>query len=54
MMDAAEIAVVIGGIVAALFVLWYFFGEKERTVAEQREGATSPIRQTDRDRPDLP
>jgi plastocyanin domain-containing protein len=29
-MDASEISVMIGGIAAVAFVLWYFFGEKER------------------------
>ena len=32
-MDTGEISVVIGGIAAIAFVLWYFFGEKERVVA---------------------
>lgn len=45
-MDAAEIAVVVGGILAALFVLWYFFGEKERTLAEQREGGVQQVKIT--------
>jgi hypothetical protein len=27
-MDAAEIGVVVGGVVAIAFVLWYFFGER--------------------------
>jgi plastocyanin domain-containing protein len=32
-MDATEIAVVIGGVIALLFVLWYFFGEREQVAA---------------------
>jgi plastocyanin domain-containing protein len=32
-MDGSQIAVVGGGVVAIAFVLWYFFGEKERAVA---------------------
>ncbi len=32
-MDSTEIAVIIGGTVAISFVLWYFFGERERTDA---------------------
>ena len=32
-MDAAEIGVVIGGIVLIAAILWYFFGEREGTAA---------------------
>ncbi|HEX8922689.1 MAG TPA: cupredoxin domain-containing protein [Pyrinomonadaceae bacterium] len=32
-MDSTEIAVIIGGVVSIGFVLWYFFGERERTTA---------------------
>lgn len=45
-MDAREIGVVIAGVFAAMFVLWYFFGEKERTVAEQREGGMQQVKIT--------
>lgn len=33
-MDAQEIAVVVGGIALIAFLLWYFFGERERTEAQ--------------------
>lgn len=32
-MDSTEIAVIIGGVVAISFVLWYFFGERESVAA---------------------
>jgi plastocyanin domain-containing protein len=32
-MDSTELAVIIGGVAAITFVLWYFFGEREQTVA---------------------
>ena len=32
-LDAAELGVVAGGIAAVAFVLWYFFGERERVTA---------------------
>lgn len=33
-MDASEIWVIIGGIAAIGFTLWYFFGEREKTEAK--------------------
>ena len=36
-MDAMEIGVVIGGAAAIAFVLWYFFGERERLAASTDE-----------------
>jgi plastocyanin domain-containing protein len=32
-MDSTEIVVIIGGVVAIIFVLWYFFGEREMVAA---------------------
>jgi hypothetical protein len=32
-MDTTEIVVLIGGVIATLFVLWYFFGERESNSA---------------------
>jgi len=32
-LDPAEVGVVVGGIVATAFVLWYFFGPRERVAA---------------------
>lgn len=37
-MDTTEIIVLFGGIAAIAFVLWYFFGERER-VAAQTDGS---------------
>lgn len=34
-MDISEIFVLIGGIALIAFVLWYFFGEREKTEARQ-------------------
>ena len=34
-MDTNEIIVLIGGIAAIAFVLWYFFGEKERVAGSR-------------------
>ena len=31
-MDSTEIAVIVGGVIGIAFVLWYFFGERERTI----------------------
>lgn len=33
-MDATEITVIIGGLALIGFVLWYFFGERERVAAD--------------------
>lgn len=33
-MDASQIAVLLGGIVLIALTLWYFFGEREKVVAE--------------------
>ncbi len=37
-MDTTEIFVVIGGVAAIAFVLWYFFGEREATPAQVNQG----------------
>jgi plastocyanin domain-containing protein len=37
-MEPIEIAVVAGGIVAIVFVLWYFFGEREAVEATTADG----------------
>lgn len=36
-MDAMEIGVVVGGVAAIAFALWYFFGEREGTAATTDE-----------------
>ncbi len=45
-MDTTEIAVVTGGIIAVAFVLWYFFGERERTAASLTESGVQEINVT--------
>ena len=45
-MDWAEITVVIGGIALIGFVIWYFFGERERVAAALSEGGVQEIRIT--------
>lgn len=45
-MDASEIAVVIGGIAAIAFVLWYFFGERKKTTAAVGERGVQEIKIT--------
>ena len=42
-MDTTEIAVVIGGVALVGFVLWYFFGERERVGAKAGEGGVQEI-----------
>ena len=46
MMDATEIAVIIGGLLMIAFVLWYFFGERERAVASANEAGLQEIKIT--------
>lgn len=45
-MDSTEILVVIGGIVLIVFVLWYFFGERDAASAEMSEGGVQEIKVT--------
>lgn len=45
-MDTAEIVVVIGGIAAIGFVLWYFFGERESVAASVTESGVQEIKVT--------
>ena len=42
-MDATEIGVVIGGAAAVGFVLWYFFGQRERVAAVEGEAGVQEI-----------
>jgi plastocyanin domain-containing protein len=42
-MDTTEIAVVVGGVALIGFVLWYFFGERERVSAKAGEGGVQEI-----------
>jgi len=45
-MDTIEIAVVIGGVAAIAFVLWYFFGEREATAASVGASGVQEIKVT--------
>jgi plastocyanin domain-containing protein len=45
-MDASEIGVLIGGLAAIVFVLWYFFGKRQRTAAAVNERGVQEINVT--------
>jgi plastocyanin domain-containing protein len=45
-MDTTEILVIVGGIAAIAFVLWYFFGEGEATAASVTESGMQEIKVT--------
>lgn len=45
-MDAAEIVVLIAGVCAIAFVLWYFFGEREAVSATLGEAGVQHIKVT--------
>ena len=45
-MDGAEIGVVTTGVALIAFVLWYFFGERERVAAGVGEGGVQEIKVT--------
>ena len=45
-MDISEWAVLIGGVVAIAFVLWYFFGEREAVAATVTEAGVQEINVT--------
>lgn len=45
-MDTSEIFVTAGGIAAIAFVLWYFFGEKERVAAAVGHGGVQEVKVT--------
>lgn len=45
-MDASEITVVIGGVISIALVLWYFFGERERTTVETSASGVQEIKVT--------
>ncbi len=45
-MDTVEIVVIIGGIAAIGFVLWYFFGERESVAAAVTESGVQEIKVT--------
>ena len=45
-MDTTEILVVVGAIALIALVVWYFFGEREKTVAEVTDSGLQEIRVT--------
>ncbi len=45
-MDTPEITVIVGGVAAIGFVLWYFFGEREATAAAVMESGVQEIKVT--------
>ncbi len=45
-MDTNEVIVVVGGIAAIAFVLWYFFGEKERVAATVAASGVQEVKVT--------
>lgn len=45
-MDKVEIIVTVAGIAAIVFVLWYFFGEKQRAAASVGESGVQQIKVT--------
>lgn len=42
-MDGTEIGVVVGGLALVALVLWYFFGERERTAAQAVAGGAQEV-----------
>ena len=45
-MDASEVLVLLGGVAAIVFVLWYFFGERERVAATVGSGGVQEVKIT--------
>jgi len=45
-MDASEIGVIVGGVALIAFILWYFFGEREKAVAAEGAGGVQEIKVT--------
>jgi plastocyanin domain-containing protein len=44
--DATAVGVIVAGVLLIAFILWYFFGEKDRTAAEVREGGMQQVKVT--------
>lgn len=45
-MDTFEFAVIIGGVIAIAFVVWYFFGERERVAASAGKAGVQEVKIT--------
>ena len=46
LLDAPQVTVVVAGTTLIAAILWYFFGERERVVAQSREGGVQELRVT--------
>jgi plastocyanin domain-containing protein len=44
--DATQLSVLAAGVVLVALILWYFFGERERTVAAAGEGGVQQVKIT--------
>ena len=44
--DATQLVVLVAGILIVGLILWYFFGERERTLAEEGEGGVQEVKIT--------
>ena len=44
--DATQLAVLVFGVILIALILWYFFGERERTVVVEGEGGVQEIKIT--------
>jgi plastocyanin domain-containing protein len=45
-LDATQVAVLVVGILLIALILWYFFGERERTIAEEGTGGVQQVKIT--------
>jgi plastocyanin domain-containing protein len=45
-LDATQLAVLVAGILLIVLILWYFFGERERTVADEGAGGVQEVKIT--------
>jgi plastocyanin domain-containing protein len=45
-LDATQVAVLVGGILLIGLIIWYFFGERERTVAPEGAGGVQEVKIT--------
>ena len=45
-MDTSEIGVIVGGLALIAFILWYFFGEREKAVAQVAASGVQEIKVT--------
>ena len=45
-LDASQVAVLVVGILLIGLIIWYFFGERERTVAEEGAGGVQQVKVT--------